>query len=58
MAFDRVHEAVGVDAEADAEPGHVTRVMLTGYTMEGRVIRPAKVFVSGKADETKNAPED
>lgn len=41
------HEAVGVDADADAESGVVTAVMQRGYRFGDRVLRPAMVRVAG-----------
>lgn len=47
VAFDpNFHEAVGVDGEVDAESGTITQVMLRGYTMGDRVLRPAMVRVA------------
>jgi len=57
-----VHEAVGMDPQADIEAGHVSKVMQHGYTMSERVIRPAKVLVAGtsqsgdQAEEPEDAP--
>jgi len=41
------HEAVGVDADADAESGIITEVMQRGYQLGDRVLRPAMVRVAG-----------
>jgi molecular chaperone GrpE len=41
-----LHEAVGVIDTADTPSGHVAKVMQRGYTIDGRVIRPARVLVA------------
>jgi molecular chaperone GrpE len=41
------HEAVGVDAEADADSDTVTDVLQRGYMHGDRVLRPAMVRVAG-----------
>ncbi len=40
-----IHEAVGTDSEADAEPNHVVDELQRGYTYKGETLRPAKVIV-------------
>jgi molecular chaperone GrpE len=45
-----LHEAVGVDSEADAEPGTVVEVVRPGYGEGDRQLRPAAVLVAGKRD--------
>lgn len=40
-----VHEAIE-QVESEAPEGHIVEVVSAGYTMNGRVIRPAKVKVS------------
>lgn len=42
------HEAVGQEASADVEPGHIIRVMQKGYRLNDRLIRPARVIVASK----------
>ena len=45
--FDPVlHEAVMTEDRADLEPGTVSRVMQSGYQLEGRILRPDKVVVN------------
>lgn len=45
-AFDpRFHEAVGVIPHPTMEPGSVARVEETGYTYQGKLLRPARVLV-------------
>jgi len=41
-----LHEAVGVINDPDTPGGHVAKVMQRGYTIDGRVIRPALVLVA------------
>ena len=40
------HESVGEEPSDLIPAGSVTRVVRTGYTLDGRVIRPAQVLVS------------
>jgi molecular chaperone GrpE len=40
-----LHEAVGAEA-SDKAPGTVTQEQLRGYTLHGRLLRPARVVVS------------
>ena len=42
-----VHEAMGIDPDPDAEDGVVSKVVQRGYTLEGKVLRPARVMVGG-----------
>jgi molecular chaperone GrpE len=41
-----LHEAVGVIEAPDTPSGHVAQVLQRGYTLDGRVIRPARVLVA------------
>ncbi len=41
-----LHEAVGVVDDPETPGGHVAKVMQRGYTIDGRVIRPARVLVA------------
>lgn len=43
------HEAMTTQESADMEPNSVLAVMQKGYTLNGRVIRPARVIVSRAA---------
>jgi molecular chaperone GrpE len=46
------HEAISHQASADVKPEHVMTVVRTGYSLNGRLIRPASVVVSsGKTVE-------
>jgi molecular chaperone GrpE len=45
----RFHEAIQRVAAADRDPGTVTVVFEKGYTIKGRLVRPARVQVAGDA---------
>ena len=40
------HEAMTMQSSADAEPGSVLTVIQKGYTLNGRLLRPARVIVA------------
>ena len=40
------HEAMTLQPSADAEPGTVITVFQKGYTLNGRLLRPARVVVA------------
>lgn len=42
----QLHQAMSIQESADSEPNTVIAVMQKGYTLHGRVIRPAMVMVS------------
>jgi molecular chaperone GrpE len=44
------HEAVLMQPSAGAEPGSVLQVVQTGYQLNGRLLRPARVIVAKAAD--------
>ncbi len=47
------HEAINMQPSADAEPGSVLAVVQKGYSLNGRLLRPAMVVVAAEpADET------
>ena len=48
----QLHQAMSMIESADVEPNSVLQVMQKGYTLSGRLIRPAMVLVS-KAPEQK-----
>lgn len=49
-AFDpQVHEAMSMQPSDEVKPNTVLNVFQKGYTLNGRVIRPARVIVSTKA---------
>ncbi len=43
-----LHEAMTMQPSADAEPGSVLTVIQKGYTLNGRLIRPARVIVAAE----------
>jgi molecular chaperone GrpE len=49
LAFDpTVHQALLQEAHPDMEEGRILEVMQKGYSLDGRVLRPALVKVSSK----------
>ena len=44
-----MHQAMTIQENPDVEPNTVIAVMQKGYTLHGRVIRPAMVVVSKEA---------
>lgn len=46
------HEAISMMPSADVEPGSVLKVVQKGYTLNGRLLRPARVIVAAEAPET------
>jgi molecular chaperone GrpE len=56
QAFDpNLHEAVGVDVRPGVPQGRVLEVLQRGYAIGDRVIRPARVLVSGQAAAGESA---
>ena len=51
-----LHEAMTVQPSAEAEPGSVLTVIQKGYTLNGRLLRPARVIVA--AEPAQDAAED
>ena len=51
-----LHEAMTVQPSADVEPGSVLTVIQKGYTLNGRLLRPARVIVA--AEPAKEAADD
>ena len=50
------HEAMAMQPSADVEPGSVLEVFQKGYTLNGRLLRPARVVVaSSPPDEDESA---
>ena len=41
-----LHEAMTMQPSADAEPNSVLTVIQKGYTLNGRLLRPARVIVA------------
>ena len=52
-----LHEAMSMVPAPDAEPGSVVKVIQKGYTLNGRLLRPARVLVAAEppADEGEQA---
>ena len=50
------HEAMSVQPSSDAEPGSVLTVVQKGYTLNGRLLRPARVIVA--AEPTVSDPNN
>ena len=54
----KLHEAMSMVESAEAEPGSVTEVFQKGYTVNGRLTRPARVIVAREpAPEPETADE-
>ncbi len=52
------HEAINMQPSADAEPGSVLTVVQKGYSLNGRLLRPAMVVVaSAPADDSPSDSE-
>ncbi len=47
-----LHEAMTMQPSADAEPGSVLTVYQKGYTLNGRLLRPARVVVARAPEDT------
>ena len=43
-----LHEAISVQPSDDVEPGSVVTVVQKGYTLNGRLLRPAMVIVAAE----------
>lgn len=55
----QLHQAMTIIENAEVEPNTVIEVMQKGYTLHGRVIRPAMVVVSKEPEhETKDIAKD
>ena len=50
------HEAISLQPSRDAEPGSVLKVIQKGYSLNGRLLRPACVIVA--ADEAPPTTDD
>lgn len=46
-----LHEAMTMQPSADAEPGSVLTVYQKGYTLNGRLLRPARVVVAQESSQ-------
>lgn len=47
------HEAMTMQPSAEAEPGSVLTVFQKGYTLNGRLLRPARVVVASEAPDSR-----
>ena len=54
----RLHEAMSVVENAEAEPDSVTQVFQKGYTLNGRLVRPARVIVARAPQATETASDE
>jgi molecular chaperone GrpE len=52
-----IHDAMSQEESDEHEEGKIIRVMRKGYLLGGRLIRPANVVVSKKADDQPDAVE-
>ena len=52
-----LHEAMTMVDNAEVEPGSVVDVFQKGYTVNGRLIRPARVIVARQPAEPEEPPE-
>jgi molecular chaperone GrpE len=54
-----IHASVARDDASGKEPGEILATLRRGYTLEGKILRPAQVRVAGSAeDEVGKASED
>ena len=54
----QLHQAMSMQDAPDAEPNTIIRVMQKGYTLHGRVIRPAMVMVAKVKGPTPKIDEE
>lgn len=54
----RLHEVVGVEETKDMEEGIIVKELCRGYTLNDKVIRPAKVIVSKICDSAQKAEKE
>lgn len=47
----QMHEAMTMQPSAEAEPGSVLTVIQKGFTLNGRLLRPARVIVASEPDD-------
>jgi molecular chaperone GrpE len=50
----KLHQAVSMVESGTAEPGSVVQVLQKGYTLNGRLVRPAMVIVAKTPTESNN----
>ncbi len=57
QAFDPgLHEAISMQPASEAAPGTVLEVIQKGYTLNGRLLRPARVVVAAEAADEPAPP--
>jgi molecular chaperone GrpE len=52
-----LHEAMTMQPSADAEPGSILTVFQKGYTLNGRLLRPARVVVAAELPDAEDGDE-
>ena len=52
------HEAMTMQPSAEVEPGSVLTVVQKGYTLNGRLLRPARVIVAQDPQESAGGPQE
>jgi molecular chaperone GrpE len=50
-----VHACVATEDVADRDPGEILETLRPGYTLEGKILRPAQVRVAGSPGETDSS---
>jgi molecular chaperone GrpE len=50
-----LHQAVAVHPDANAEPNSVINVFQKGYSLNGRLLRPAMVVVAKAPEQSANS---
>ncbi len=53
-----LHEALSMQPSADAEPGSVLLVVQKGYSLNGRLLRPAMVVVAAEMPDAADNPDE
>jgi molecular chaperone GrpE len=53
-----LHEAMMMQPSAEAEPGSVLTVFQKGYTLNGRLLRPARVVVAQEPQDSADGPQE
>ncbi len=53
-----LHEAMTMQPSAEVEPGSVLTVVQKGYTLNGRLLRPARVIVAQDPQESAGDPQE
>lgn len=53
-----LHEAVSEEVSSDVQEGHIIRVIRRGFTLNGRLLRPATVVVAKGSDDTATTEDE